>query len=112
VIEDAGEIQRYRHALRGQPLRVCRITAHESVLRARLTSRHRDDPEGLRWHLSRATELDSILAKQALDDFVVESSDASAESVAREVLNLVALQRVTEIGVPPRSTRTTSPRVG
>lgn len=92
VIEDAGEIQRYRHALRGRELRVCRITAHESVLRARLTSRHRDDQDGLRWHLNRATELDSILAKQSLDDFVVDSSDRSAESVAREVLNLAALQ--------------------
>lgn len=92
VIEDVGEIQRYRHALRDRPLRVCRITADESVLRARLASRHRDDPDGLRWHLNRAAELDSILVKQSLDDFVVDSSNRSAEAVAREVLNLVALQ--------------------
>lgn len=92
VIEDAGEIRRYRHALRGRRLRVCRITAPESVLKARLTSRHRDDPDGLRWHLNRAIELDSILVKQSLDDFVVDSSTRSAESVAWEVLNLAGLQ--------------------
>jgi adenylylsulfate kinase len=88
VIEDAGEIQRYRHALQGRPLGICRITADASVLRARLTSRHRDDPDGLRWHLNRAVELDGILVKQSLDDFVVDSSVRSSESVAREVLDL------------------------
>ena len=96
VIEDAGEIQRYQHALQGRPLMVCRITAHATVLRARLTSRHRDDPEGLGWHLNRAIELDNILAEQSLDDFVVDSTDRSAESVALEVLDLADLH-----GGPP-----------
>jgi dephospho-CoA kinase len=91
VIEDAGEIPRYRDALRGRPLEVCRITAPQAVLRARLTNRHRDDPEGLRWHLSRAIELDGILVKQSSEDFVVDSSGRSAEWVAQEVLDLVGL---------------------
>lgn len=100
VIEKASEVQRYRHALQGRLLRVYRLTAYECVLRARLTSRHRDDPDGLRWHLNRAIELDNILVKQSLDDFVVDSSDRSAESVAREVLNRAALQEDPQPAVP------------
>jgi adenylylsulfate kinase-like enzyme len=86
VIEEAGEIERYRRALQGRPFGICRITADASVLRTRLTSRHRGDPDGLRWHLKRAVELDSILVKRSLDDFVVDSSNRPAESVAQEIL--------------------------
>ncbi|WP_248760540.1 AAA family ATPase [Pseudarthrobacter sp. SSS035] len=92
VIEDATEIPRYRKALGGRPLKVCRITADESVLRTRLNARHQNDPDGLLWHLNRAIELENILVKQSLDDFMVDSSDKSADVVAREVLELAARQ--------------------
>ncbi|MGO4254184.1 adenylyl-sulfate kinase [Paenarthrobacter sp. TAF1] len=89
VIEDAKEIRRYRHALGGKPLDICRITASEAILRERLTGRHKNDPHGLRWHLDRAGELDDILTERSLDDFVVSSSGRSAESVAQDILKSV-----------------------
>lgn len=88
VIEDATEIPRYRKALGGRPLGVCRITADDSVLRSRLNARHQSDSDALLWHLKRAVELENILLTQSLDDFVVDSSDKTAEVVAREVLEL------------------------
>ncbi|WP_157884039.1 AAA family ATPase [Arthrobacter alpinus] len=89
VIEDPREVPRYRAALGNLPLTVCRITASESVRRARLVDRHRYEPDALAWHLERTVELESILAQQALDDVVVDSSDSSAEVVAQEVLTVV-----------------------
>ncbi|WP_285724472.1 AAA family ATPase [Psychromicrobium xiongbiense] len=88
VIEDPAEIERYRQALGGRPLLICRITAREAVRRARLAARHQDDPQGLEWHLHRTTELEGLLVETALDDMVLDSSDRSADAVAGEILDL------------------------
>ncbi|GAA1562476.1 AAA family ATPase [Brevibacterium picturae] len=93
VIESSSEIPRYRKALGNRPLTICRITAQEDVLRKRLVTRHRNDPDDLAWHLDRTIELENILAQQALDDFVVDSSDRVAEEVAQEILEISLSRR-------------------
>jgi chloramphenicol 3-O-phosphotransferase len=90
VIEDAGERPRYLDALgsssEGSPgMFVCRLTARPEVLEARLRSRHRDDPEALAWHLARVGELAGILERSAVDDVVLDTSDAAPRDLARAI---------------------------
>jgi len=85
VIEQRREVQRYVEALGSTGMLVCRLTARPDVLERRLRSRHRDDPSGLAWHLSRTGELAEILRLEALDDLVLDTSDRGAVEVAREV---------------------------
>lgn len=98
VIENANEIRRYRHVLGVKALDVFRITASEAILRERLTARHQNDPDGLRWHLDRAGELDGILTEQSLDDYVVNSSGMPAQAVAQEILESVFKHAVSKHG--------------
>ncbi|MFF2296190.1 AAA family ATPase [Arthrobacter sp. NPDC058127] len=92
VIEDASEVKRYSRALGGRPLRVYRITASEGVIRTRLMKRHQGDPKRLGWHLARSVELENILINESLDDVVLDSTDRTPESVAREILELAGVR--------------------
>lgn len=85
VIEHGDALPRYRDALAGAELTVCRLTVDAAVGRARLRTRHRNDPSGLAWHLDRASELAAILERAALDDFVVDTTDRSPAEVAAQV---------------------------
>ena len=79
VIEAESEIPRYIDALGSQGMFMCRLVARSDVLESRLRFRHRDDPEGLTWHLDRVDELKNIL------DLVLDSSDIPAVELARAV---------------------------
>jgi len=85
VIEQQPERDRLADAL-GVGLTVCRLRADLPVLHRRLTRRHSGEPEALRWHLDRATELDGILDRAALDDFTIDTTDVPVEDVAASVL--------------------------
>lgn len=91
VIEDAAEIPRYRRALGGMPLTICRLTAPPAELRTRLVTRHEGDPKGLKWHVHRSAELNDILEEHTLEHFAVETTGRSPEVVAIEVLRLMGL---------------------
>lgn len=85
VIEQPDERKRLADAV-GVELTVCRLRADHTVLRQRLTRRHHSEPEALRWHLDRSGELDGILDRSTVDDFVLDASNGSVTDVASSVV--------------------------
>ena len=85
VIEEAAEVARYTAALEADGMLVCRLVADPAVVERRLRARHSADPEGLDWHLHRAGELAAILDAAALDDLVVDATDATPDEIARRL---------------------------
>jgi adenylylsulfate kinase-like enzyme len=87
VVETAADREALARAV-GVPLTVVRLTADLDLVKARLRSRHRDDPDGLRWHLARSGELADLLAAAGVEDHVVDTTGASVPAVAARVLVL------------------------
>ena len=85
VIETEAEIARYVDALSSEGMFVCRLVARSDVLESRLRFRHRNDPEGLLWHLDRVEELSNILESADIEDLVLDSSDIPARELAKAV---------------------------
>jgi chloramphenicol 3-O-phosphotransferase len=85
VIEEPAEVDRYLDALGSTGMLLCRLVAPPEVLEARLRERHRDDPEGLAWHLARVGELAAVLDRFDRHDLVLESSAASPAELAATV---------------------------
>ena len=85
VLESADEVPRYRTALGGRSMLVCRLTVDPATARARLERRHDDDPARCAWHLSRTVELTATLDRVRLDDVEVATERRSPDEVAREV---------------------------
>jgi hypothetical protein len=87
VIEAAAELDRYRTAVPGAALVVCRLVSPETTRMERLMRRM--PPGSSRdWHAARSSELDEILDRLAIEDFVVENDDRSVREVAIEILEL------------------------
>lgn len=84
VIESADGRRAYEQAL-GVPLSVCWLRAPLEEVRRRLTRRHDGDGEGLRWHLDRSGELEHVLERAGVEDYVVQSTHEPRQ-VAEEVL--------------------------
>lgn len=89
VIERGEDVIRYVDAVGASPLRICRLIADAGVIEARLRSRHRNDPDGLSWHLDRAGELARILDEADLDQVTADVSAKSIEESAAEVRRAV-----------------------
>ena len=85
VLEDPGEIARYRAALGDGRLFLCRLTARPSVLRARLQERHQNNSADLDWHLKRVGELDAILRVSDHDDYVFDTSTRTPAELAADI---------------------------
>lgn len=85
VIEANAELPRYIDALGSDGLFVCRLVARPDVLETRLRFRHREDPQGLMWHLDRVGTLTDILEGAGIDDLVLDSSDISPVELAAAV---------------------------
>lgn len=84
VLEDLTDLDRYRMAVPGAHITVCRLVAPEEVRVARLHHRMHPGPS-LDWHLQRTKELDDILDRAAYEDFVVVN-DGPVRAVALDVL--------------------------
>lgn len=76
---------RYAQVLGTDCLFVARLTANEGVVRQRLGSRHAGDLDGLRWHLARYGELESILEAAGLEDVLVDTSELEPPDVAARI---------------------------
>jgi hypothetical protein len=85
VLEDRAEVDRYRAAVPGADITICRLTAPEYLRIERLVNRM---PPGTPrdWHVARTTELESLLEGVALEDFVVDNDSRPVRAVAVEVL--------------------------
>jgi len=85
VPEDDGELDRYRDAIPGAEIVVCRLTAPEEERIERL--RRRMPPGDSReWHIARSKELAPLLERAGIEDFVVENEMRSVRATACEVL--------------------------
>ncbi|MBO1331390.1 hypothetical protein [Streptomyces sp. VRA16 Mangrove soil] len=73
----------------GTDLSVCRLQVDLPVNHQRLMRRHENEPEALRWHLARATELAKILDRAAVDDFTLDTTTRSVDEVAADVIKKV-----------------------
>lgn len=102
VLEDRAELVRYRAAVPGVEITVCRLIAPEAVRVDRLLGRMPPGPSR-DWHLSRTVELESTLNRLAGEDFAVEN-DRPVREVALEVL-------VRAGWVPPEDADTLLPRL-
>lgn len=88
VIENLGERKLCGDAV-GTELSVCRLQVDLPVNHQRLMRRHENEPEALRWHLARASELARILDQAAVDDFSVDATTRSVGEVAADVIKNV-----------------------
>lgn len=86
VVENQSELDRYRAAVPGANITVCRLVSPESLRVARL--RRRMAPGRARdWHLERTVELERLLADREVEDFTVENGEQTVRAVAVEVLS-------------------------
>ena len=83
--KDRAELDRYRAAIPGAEITVCRLVAPEVMRVKRLRGRMPPGPS-LDWHLKRTATLESELERLKVEDFVVENGDRTASEVALEVL--------------------------
>lgn len=85
MLENPRELDRYRAAVPGAQITICRLTAPHATRTQRLLARM--PPGAARdWHLNRSIELDGILERVACEDFTVENDSRLAREVALEVL--------------------------
>jgi adenylylsulfate kinase len=88
VVESRAERARYQEAV-GVDLVVCRLEVDLSAVQQRLVRRHEGDDPGLRWHLDRSDELDSILREAQVEDLVIDAADGSATEIAGNMLSAI-----------------------
>ena len=85
VLEDRADLDRFRAAVPGADIRVCRLIAPEAIRNERLVTRMPPGPSR-DWHLSRTVELEKVLDQLAFEDFTVDNGDRPPREVALEVL--------------------------
>jgi len=85
VLEDRAKLDRYRTAVCGAEITVCRLTTPERLRPERLHERIPPGPSR-DWHLARTVELEGILANLAYEDFEVTNGDRPLRDVALDVL--------------------------
>jgi hypothetical protein len=86
VLEDATELDRYRAAVPGAEITICRLVATTDTRIARTLGRMPSGPVR-DWHLARTEELDAVLERLGYEDFVVVNDARRVRDVALEVLN-------------------------
>jgi hypothetical protein len=84
VVEQRAHLKRYRDAVPGAAIQVCRLTAPASIREQRIAVREQGASRD--WHLARSIELDAILDAADVADFVVDNGDRPMADVANEVL--------------------------
>lgn len=85
VLEDCGELARYRAAVPDAQITICRLVAPAATRVERLLGRMPPGPSR-EWHLNRTVELEAILGRLACEDFTVENGDRPVREVANDVL--------------------------
>lgn len=85
VIEQRFHLPDYERAV-DCTVRIVRLHADPNVLAGRLRDRHRDDPDGLAWHLARAPELTAALDQAGVADAEVDTTGRPIPEVAADVL--------------------------
>ena len=84
VVERRSHLERYRDAVPGADIKVCRLTAPASLREQRIAVREQGASRD--WHLARSIELEAILDAADVADFVVDNGNRPMQDVATEVL--------------------------
>lgn len=87
VAETCEVVKRYQRTIASRSLLMCRLTATPETIADRLRDRHRSDHDSLRWHLTRATELTSILDAAELGGVVLDTTGAHPLAIAHSVMS-------------------------
>jgi adenylylsulfate kinase len=85
VLESRDDLTRFREAIPGADIVVCRLVAPEGLRVARLGDRMLPG-ESLDWHLDRTVALEAILVDRQVEDFTVDNGDRPIRDVAVDVL--------------------------
>jgi adenylylsulfate kinase len=88
VLEDRAELARYRAAVPDAEIVVCHLVAPQSLRVDRLRARMPAGPSR-DWHERRGVELEGILLRSSVEDFVVANDDREPREVALDVLRHV-----------------------
>jgi predicted ABC-type ATPase len=88
VLQDRSELMRFREAVPGAEIVVCRLVAGESLRIDRLCERMPPGPSR-DWHVKRTVELEEILAQNQAEDFIVVNDERPPRDVALDVLGQV-----------------------
>jgi chloramphenicol 3-O-phosphotransferase len=86
ALERHSDLDRIRRPLGDPSIKVCRLTAPLAIAEARVSQRelgiHRNR------YVERTAELDRLLSAARLEDFCIDSSQASVTEVARQLLSM------------------------
>jgi adenylylsulfate kinase len=96
VLEQRGDLERYRAAVPGAAVLVARLQASLPALEARLGQR--EVGSALEWHLRRAAEVASLMERNRVEDVLADTEGKAAAVVAREVLRRSGWPKETEGG--------------
>jgi hypothetical protein len=88
VLQERSELARYRKAIPGAQITVCRLIAPQSMRIARLRERMPPGPNR-DWHVHRTAELEEILVRNEVEDFTVSNDQRPTREVACEILSRV-----------------------
>jgi ribose 1,5-bisphosphokinase PhnN len=83
VVESA-DLSPYRQAIPGADITVVRLVASPDSIAQRL--RGREDGAALAWHLARAEELASLMARVAVGDVVIDANEGTPAALAAVIL--------------------------
>jgi hypothetical protein len=84
AIEDRAELELCREVVSATNTVVCRLTASIETMQQRV--RMRESGVAQRDYIARVAELNAILDRERLEDFIVNSANGSITDVAQEML--------------------------
>ncbi len=85
VLEDVADLERYRLAVPGAEITVCRLVVSHQEALDRIRTRMPPGP-ARNWHLKRTGQLAAELAQRGHEDFTVNNGKLQPREVALEVL--------------------------
>jgi len=85
VIENDSDLSVFRRCIPDAEIQICRLTASVKVRSDRLRSREKG--AGLKWHLDRTVDLDTIQDAAGIESFCVDNGQRPLRDAALEVLD-------------------------
>lgn len=85
VVETRSQIEEYMSAMPGADIVVVRLNVPMDLIRARLDTR--ETQQTLDWYRQRAAELQLIMEREDVANFVIDVGDREPDAIAREILD-------------------------
>lgn len=84
VIENQSDVDGFQKAVPNVEICVVRLKAKLEVIHARLDKR--EVGESLTWHKNRAVQLEEILAREKVEDIIIDTENKPPKDIAHEIL--------------------------